>query len=329
MKRLSFITLFLYFSNLLLAQLPNITNVEYFIDTDPGYGLATNVSVSPATNLDIRINPDVSSLTDGIHLLFLRGKDSANNWSLTRSHTFYKGFGVKDQTITKAEYFFDTDPGFGKATSLSFNPAKEVDIVINLEVSSLENGIHQLFVRAQDHAGQWTTLKSHTFYKGIFSAGTAGDITTMEYYIDSDPGFGSGKKIPFTSGKELDLTFNVDLNGLTGDCHDLFIRAQDENESWSFIHQHSFCIYATGISELESSNWIFPNPSNGNFDLYIKGTGSKTIVEIIDMKGQVLFSKTYDSEIISEHISLIEGKGLYFVKTITGKQIKINKLIIE
>ena len=330
MKRLLFIPLFLYLSNLLLAQVPNITNVEYYIDTDPGYGLATNVSVTPGTNLDVSFIPDMSALNDGIHLLFIRGKDANNNWSLTTSHAFYKGFGVLNQTITKVEYFFDSDPGLGNATSLTFNPATEVDIAIDLDVSSLQNGIHRLFVRAQDHAGQWTTTKSHTFFKGIFSAGNAADITTVEYFIDTDPGVGNGVKVAFTSAAELDLTFDVDLSGLTEECHELFIRAQDENESWSLINQHSFCIYATGIFELANSDClIFPNPSNGNFNLQLKCAESKTLVEIINMKGEVLFSKTYFTGNISEQISLNQAKGIYFVKTASNKQIIINKLIIE
>lgn len=330
MKRLLFIPLFLYLSNLLLAQVPNITNVEYYIDTDPGYGLATNVSVTPGINLDVSFISDVSALNDGIHLLFIRGKDANNNWSLTTSHAFYKGFGVLNQPITKVEYFFDSDPGLGNATSISFNPATDVDIINNLDVSALQNGLHRLFVRAQDHAGQWTTTKSHTFYKGIFSAGNAAPITTVEYFIDTDPGLGNGVKVAFTPAAELDLTFNVDLSGLTEECHELYIRAQDENESWSLINQHSFCIYATGIFELASSDClIFPNPSNGNFDLQLKSSDNKTQIEIINIKGEVLFSKTYFTGNINEHISLNQANGVYFVKTVTDKGIRINKLIIE
>lgn len=330
MKRLLFITQFLYLSTLIFAQLPNITKVEYYIDTDPGYGLATNVSLTPSTNLDITFNPDVSTLNDGIHQLFVRSQDANDNWSLSKSHTFFKGFGVLNESIKKAEYFFDTDPGYGKATALSFNPATDVDIAISLDVSSLQNGIHNLFVRAQDNAGQWTTTKSHTFYKGIFSNGTSVNIKTVEYFIDTDPGFGSGTKVAFTPGTELDLTFIVDLNGLTGGWHNIFIRAQDENGSWSLINQYLFRLIPTDIAELETSDLvIFPNTSNGKFNIQIYTSGSKTDVEIININGQVLFKKIYYSEIINDRIFLNQGKGIYFVKAITDMQIRIKKLIIE
>lgn len=330
MKRLLFITLFLYLSNLLLAQLPNITKVEYYIDTDPGYGLATNVSVTAFSDLDITLNADVSNLAEGIHMLFVRSKDANDNWSFTRSHAFYKGFGVLNQTITKAEFFFDTDPGYGEATPLSFNPDTDVDIAVNLDVSTLENGIHKLLIRAQDNAGQWTTTKSHIFYKGIFSTGTAANIKTVEYYIDTDPGFGSGTKVIFTPGTELDLFFNADLTAFADGCHELYIRTQDENDSWSLIHSHPFCINATGISEFTVSDFlIFPNPSNGNFTLEIKSNSKKTKVEIFNDIGQMVLSKSYSSNYINDNITLNEAKGLFVVKVISGDEITIRKLEIE
>lgn len=330
MKRLLLIALFLYLSNLLLAQLPNLTKVEYYIDTDPGYGLASNVSVTASSDLDITLNPDVSTLAEGIHILFVRAKDANDNWSFTRNHTFYKGFGVLNQTITKAEYFFDTDPGYGEATPLSFNPASDVDIAVNLDVSTLQNGIHKLFIRARDNAGQWTTTKSHTFYKGIFSTGTAANIKTVEYYFDTDPGFGSGKKVAFTSGTELDLTFDADLSGLTGEYHSIFIRIQDENGSWSLIHQYSFRIIPTGIQELDNSNiLIYPNPSTGDFSLQIESNSKTTIIEILNSQGQVVFAKSYSSEIINDHISLDQAKGAYLIKIINNGKVSIRKLIIE
>jgi hypothetical protein len=330
MKRLLFITLFLYLSNFILAQLPNLTKVEYYIDTDPGYGLATNVSVSASANLDITFNPDVSALSDGIHMLFVRAKDANDKWSLAKSQSFYKGFGVLNQTITKAEYYFDSDPGYGKATSISINPATDIDVTIKLDVSTLENGIHKLFIRAQDNAGQWTTTKSHTFYKGIFSTGKAANIKTVEYYFDTDPGLGSGNKVSFTSGTELDLTFDADLSGLTGEFHKIFIRAQDENGSWSLIHEYSFRIFPTSVQELDISGiLIFPNPSNGDFNLQIESKNKKTGIEILNPNGQVVFKKLYFSENISDNISLDQAKGAYLIKIINNGKISIRKLIIE
>jgi len=330
MKRLLFITLFLYLSNLLLAQLPNITKVEYYIDTDPGYGLATNASTISSDDLDFSFIADVSNLAEGMHKLFVRAKDENNNWSFTKSQTFFKGFGIINETIDKVEYYFDTDPGYGNATPFSFNPVTDVEITVNLDVSSLENGIHNLFIRAQDKAGQWTTTKSHTFYKGIFSNGTAAKIKTVEYYIDNDPGLGNGKKVAFTADTELDLTFDADLMPFTEGCHDLYIRAQDENESWSLITKHPFCINATGILEPGISNiLIFPNPANGSFTVQFQNESNKTTLEIVNVIGQVVLTKTYYTYFIYDNISMNGAKGLFLIKLISGDKITVKKLTIK
>ncbi len=329
MKRLLLITLFLYLSNLLLAQ-SNITKIEYYIDTDPGYGFATNVSTTSSADLDFSFNADVSNLEEGIHKLFVRAKDENNNWSFTKSQTFFKGFGIVNEKIAKVEYYFDNDPGYGNATPFSFNSVTDVEITVNLDVSPLENGMHNLFVRVQDQAGQWTTTKSHTFYKGIFSNGTAAKIKNVEYYIDNDPGIGNGKIVAFTANTELDLTFDADLTPFTEGCHDLYIRAQDENESWSLITKHPFCIDATGIVEPGISGFlIFPNPSSGSFTVQFQNENNKTTLEIVNDIGQVILTKSYYSHFIDDNISLNGVNGLFLVKLISDEKITVKKLTIE
>lgn len=417
MKRLLLIAIFLYLYSFLMAQ-TNITKLEYYIDTDPGYGLATDVSITPSADLDITFNPNTSSITNGIHTLFLRGKDANNKWCFTKYHTFYKGIGVKNQKITSVEYFFDTDPGYGKATPIAITPSSDVDIAINLDVNSLQNGIHKLLVRAQDSIGQWTMTQSHPFFKGIFSTGTPANITTVEYYIDADPGFGNGKKVAFTAGTDLDLTFDVDLSGLSDQPHTIYIRAQDDNGSWSLIHNYTFCFSpdkpskpigavdvvkgtqnvqystvslanatsyiwsitpatagsingtditatvnlsssftgvakisvlgkndcglgsssdtltvnvktSTSIENIEFSNFkIYPNPSDGTFNLELQSECDKTIVEIINANGQIVYSKNYNQRDINESISLKQPKGIYMAKVTMGKDILYEKLII-
>lgn len=417
MKNLLLIMVLVCLCNFLNAQ-NTISKLEYYIDADPGYGLATDIAITPATDLDISFNPVITSLANGVHRLYVRGKDSNNKWSFSKCHSFYKGKFVKNQNITRVEYYFDKDPGYGKGSSLSFTPSKDVDISVNLDVKSLENGIHKLFVRAQDSIGQWTITQSHTFYKGIFSTGKPATITAVEYYFDTDPGFGNGKKVAFTAGSDLDLTFDADLSGLSDQPHTIFIRALDENGSWSLIHNYNFCFSpdkptkpsgnvdivkgtqnvqystsalanatgfvwsisptsagtitgtdiaatvnysssftgvakisvsgkndcglgsssdtltvnvktSTSIEQTEFSNFrIYPNPSDGTFNLVLQSKCDKTIVEIINANGQIVYSKDYYQRDINESISLKQPKGIYMAKVTNGKDILYEKLII-
>lgn len=412
------LTILLMFPCVFLWSQANIVKMEYYIDTDPGFGLATDVAITPSSDLDVTFNPDISKLSDGLHKLYIRGKDSNNKWCFTKYHSFVKGFWDRNQKIVYAEYYFDSDPGYGKATSLNFTVSADVDIAINLDVSTLKNGIHSLLIRAKDSYGRWTTTQSHTFYKGIFSTGTPANIATIEYYFDTDPGFGNGKKVAFTAGTNLDLTFDADLSGLSDQPHTIFIRALDENGSWSLIHNHNFCFSpdspakpngtvevvkgtqneqystttlsnassyvwaitpttagsiagtgitatvnysssftgvakisvsgkndcglgsssdtltvnvknSTSIENIEFSNFkIYPNPSDGTFNLVLQSECDKTIVEIFNASGQIVYSKDYYKRDINESISLQQPNGIYMAKVTMGKDIISEKIII-
>ena len=106
MKKLFFL-LTLVFVNNLYAQ--NIERVEYYIDTDPGYGMATPVTFNSGSDFDVNFTVDLSEVTTGFHVLYVRVMDENGVWSLTHTRPFFV-----DQTapnITEAEYYLDTDPG--------------------------------------------------------------------------------------------------------------------------------------------------------------------------------------------------------------------------
>jgi hypothetical protein len=328
MRNLFFITLLLYLSNSLSAQ--NITKVEYFIDTDPGYGLATNVTLTAANNLDLDFFADMANLEDGIHILFVRAKDSNNKWSLTKSQVFYNGIGATNQPISNIEYFFDTDPGFGKGTLMSVAPSNKVDISFNIDISALKDGIHILFVRAKDNNEQWSLTKTHTFYKGILSSGSASKIQTIEYYFDTDPGFGNGVKVSFVADTLIDLTFNTDLTTLSEGFHMLFIRAQNEDSGWSLVKTHPFWNTATIIAQSSLTGFkIFPNPSHRDFNIQFESKNHNSNLEIYNIKGQIVLSKNYYDNSVNDKISLSGTKGLYLLKLVSGEEIQTKIIAIE
>ena len=72
--------------NITVAQATEkIHRIEYFFDTDPGFGNATTVNVIPAatTITNFNFTPNLSSLTRGLHRLYVRTLDSAYRWSNT------------------------------------------------------------------------------------------------------------------------------------------------------------------------------------------------------------------------------------------------------
>ena len=72
------------------AAAQNIVAAEYFIDTDPGQGAGTAITVTPGTDLtNISTSINTSGLPNGSHRLYLRTRNQEGSWSITASAEFY------------------------------------------------------------------------------------------------------------------------------------------------------------------------------------------------------------------------------------------------
>src|SRR5690606_31995722 len=108
-------------------------------------------------------NANVNTLLTGLHTLYVRTKDAQGKWSITFQQQFTRIQGLNSNPaqvskITKAEYFFDTDPGFGNGINIPLTPGIDISALsFNADISALSNGVHTLFVRSCDSLGQWST----------------------------------------------------------------------------------------------------------------------------------------------------------------------------
>jgi hypothetical protein len=147
--------------------------------------------------------------------------------------------------INKAEYYYDTDPGFGSGTDIPVVAAADISsLVFNASVSSLSNGVHTLYVRTRDAQGKWSVVNNLVFAK-IQSLATnphtTSNIDRIEYFIDNDPGIGNGISVPFTPAVDVsNVSFNVDMTILVTGAHKLYVRSKDAQGKWSITNIHSF-----------------------------------------------------------------------------------------
>ncbi|MBF9222794.1 T9SS type A sorting domain-containing protein [Hymenobacter ruricola] len=234
-----------YYEPVAAGTLANITKVEYFVDTDPGFGAATDVPVTAATDVSgVAFAVNLSSLSAGFHQLGLRSRDANGAWSLTSRRTFYYEPLASGTlaNITKVEYFIDADPGFGGATNVPVTAAADVSgVAFNLNISSLAAGFHQLGVRSQDADGKWSLTSRRTFYYEPLAANTLPTITKVEYFLDAEPGFGSGIDVPVTASSDISgIAFNVNLSSVGTGFHTLSVRSRDANGKWSLTNVRSF-----------------------------------------------------------------------------------------
>ena len=72
--------------------LDNLTYLEYFFDTDPGYRLGHGVALSaPAPGVDQSYVADLSGLTPGFHTMYTRVKNASGAWSINSVRPIYVG----------------------------------------------------------------------------------------------------------------------------------------------------------------------------------------------------------------------------------------------
>ena len=224
----------------------NIEKVEYFIDSDPGYGVGTSVGLTAGTPLNLSFPVDVSFQEEGFHFLTIRAKDANNKWGMSLVRPFYVSSlssALTSPSIVKMEYFIDADPGFGVATNIPVTAGSPItkNIAISLP-GSLSDGFHFLTIRGKDENNKWSLSLVRPFYiSSLSSSNSSSSIVKMEYFIDSDPGFGAATNVPVTAGSPITKNVGISLPGSLADgFHFLSLRAKDANGKWGLVLTRPF-----------------------------------------------------------------------------------------
>lgn len=74
---------FIVWSNTVNPNNSPIIQMEYFVDYDPGNGFGTDIpfSPNPSTNIQVGVNLDLTGLSLGDHIIYVRAMDSQGVWS--------------------------------------------------------------------------------------------------------------------------------------------------------------------------------------------------------------------------------------------------------
>ena len=156
--------------------------------------------------------------------------------------------------VIQVEYFFDTDPGMGAGTSLAISSGATISLDNQtINTSGLDHGFHTLHLRARNSNFIWGPYES----KVVFVDRSIGfndlvEIAEMEYFIDADPGFGSGTDIAVTgTPTSFSTTSTIDTDGLTQGFHTLFIRGKSTSGTWgAYESKVIFIEGAAGLNDL-------------------------------------------------------------------------------
>ena len=165
---------------------------------------------------------------------------------------------------TRVEYFWDTDPGVGKATLLTSSNEESIMLEQSIPTNSLQKGIHQLVIRAVNaNVGQpyYVTRSVLVIEEKTES------VKEVEFYWDSDPGNGKGKKLN-VSGNDGTITINQDLDcsTLSNGLHTIGIRARSE-EAWSTVYSTTVLVETVESNEASLLEYFWdedPGVGKGN-----------------------------------------------------------------
>ncbi len=249
------------------ATAQNITNAEYFFDTDPGNGSGIPITITPSGTVTFTTSISTSSLSQGFHQLGIRVKETGGVWSIFESRGFYITASTADVTnIAAAEYFLDSDPGNGNGTAIPISSGANVNFVVSVPTTSLASGFHFLAIRTKDLSGRWGVFEARGFYITT-STTNVPNITSAEYFFDADPGNGNAMPIAVTAGATTNFTVSLPTTGLQPGFHFLAIRTKASDGKWGVFEARGFYVSGstTNVPNITKAEYFFDtDPGNGN-----------------------------------------------------------------
>lgn len=279
-----------------LFNTSDIVTAEYYFDTDPGTGNATNISIPSGETLNENLAMLTNAMPQGNYRAFLRVKNANDDWSMYERVTFsvVPLAGVNMADINSIEYYFDTDPGIGLGNNITITDTETVNQSVAIPTASLSAGTHRLFIRVGNTNGTYSLFAHNVISVRTPAFFNTASIVAAEYFIDVDPGIGNGNAI-VTSGDDIDEDFLVTTSGsLSMGDHYVYIRVQNSDGTWSLLEKQYFEVEETlGInSEIIAEISIYPNPTQSFLNLKLPSNITIEYINLIDMNGKQIFHST-------------------------------------
>jgi len=163
--------------------------------------------------------------------------------------------GHTQHDIVSAEYFINSDPGFGNGTNVNVNPGQNIDIEFEVPLQSLSTGFNVLHTRVYNSNDKWSLSAKKPFY--VIGNSTGNTLTAAEFFINEDPGFGNATPLAISPSTSINETFALPLDDLLTGFNMLFIRVKDNNEKWSLYARKQFFVTPLfGIHDIVAAEYF-------------------------------------------------------------------------
>ena len=221
---------------LALKAMPQVVKAEYFFDDAAvAYGQGVSLTVpANAGNVDITTDLTVTNLSMGVHQVFFRVKDALKGWSPLTPKTFIRL--IPGEVFAGFRYGFDAQTDVNTWTYQSFpSPSANVTFDIDIPLSGLSPGFHQLFCQAKDADGEWSPLTPKTF----LNLDPHETITGFRYCFDTGTEAWTYRAFPSPSAN-ITMTTDLDLGTLPKGIHYFQAMARSASGIWSPISGGTF-----------------------------------------------------------------------------------------
>ncbi len=182
-------------------------------------------SVAPGTTYDYTFIQKANLNTLGATYVInawtsLTGDQSNANDGISRS--IFHAWAM-NQKVVQGEYFINTDPGEGNGTAIS-GTYNLVDVTVNITNLNLPVG-STVYVRFKSQNGKWSFPRS--FKRKSYLPNLNGSLAFAEYFVNTDPGQGSGTSTSYTGGNINVSNINVPVGST------VYVRVKDNFGRWS------------------------------------------------------------------------------------------------
>jgi hypothetical protein len=219
------------------AASASINAIQYWFDNNFSAAGLQTITLTPAANVNLALN--AAALSDGLHLLHIRGRDINNQWSSTISQFLYKANpsgATGTNGITAFQYWFDSQPGQAQTTAI--NPAEQLQFSAALPTHLLTKGLHTLQLRFLDKTNQWSTVSSQFVYITNPANASITGISKMQYWFDNK--IENALTKPVAIQPVLVFSSLIPANNLTRGLHTLHFRFADTVGQWSATQSNFF-----------------------------------------------------------------------------------------
>ncbi|MEO1451252.1 MAG: T9SS type A sorting domain-containing protein [Bacteroidota bacterium] len=257
----------------------SVAQLEYFIDQDPGAGNGIPIVAPTQDTVIASLNIPTVGLSDGFHSLMVRALDVDGTWSIYAKRSFFVQGGAQSGTpplSSAAEYFVDQDPGVGNGVPLNIMPGDTSEWSGSIATDGLGDGFHTLFIRAIDADGTWSLYSKRTFYLQDTTKLQRAPLVAWEYYVDQDPGAGSGTRVSLPGPVDTALVLaGIPVGTLSNGMHRVFVRFLDADSTWSMPASRAFevvdCVVPQPAINVSGSNTLTASMAGDRYLWYLDG----------------------------------------------------------